>query len=307
MFGCVIGGCTDRSPPAAPLACAGGCTCASPRVPEIGGCPPQNPDPARPVKLAPPRSRSGSSASSSLKSTSLESSSDVHTSLALPSEASHALPCSGIARDTGSVPSSPPRPSSCSSVATSRRSLSNRASFRALVSGSIDPVGRAGTADRRRLLLRKAWALVSDSATAGQYNKAPPGSHDSSRTGALWWYNLCATHALRCLPKDDGGGWMGRRTAPRSSSSGWRAGPPRVGAEPREATCLGADSGGVAARRGHNQRCRQSAQDLPRPTQAPELGRQPHSAAASHPPDDQPQRAPPNLPPARAAAGRAPS
>jgi hypothetical protein len=66
----------------------------------------------------------------------------------------------------------------------------------------------------------------------------------------------------------------------------------------------GANSGGVAARRRHNQRCWQSAQDLPRPTQAPELGRQPHSAAASHPPNDQPQRAPPN-PDLRATAARA--
>ena len=239
MFGCAIGGCTDRSPPAAPLACAGGCTCASPRAPGIGGCPPQNPDPARPVKLAPPWSRSGSSASSSLKSTSLESSSDVHTSLALPSEVSHAQPCSGIALDTGSVPSGPPRPSSCSSVATSRRSLSNRASFRALVSGSIDPDDCAGAADRRRLLLRKPRAPASDSTTAGQYNKAPLGSHDSGRTGALYLYNLCAVHALRCLPRADGGGQVGGRTTPRSSSSGWRASPPRVGAEPREATCLG--------------------------------------------------------------------
>ena len=196
VFGCTIGGCTDRSPPAAPLACTGGWTCASPGTPEIGGCPPQNPDPARPVKLAPPRSRSGSSASSSLKSTSLESSSDVHTSLALPSEASHALPCSGIAVATGSVPSAPPRPSSCSSVATSRRSLSNRASFHALVSGSIDPDDCAGAADRRRLLLRKPRAPASDNRTAGQYNRAPPGSHDSGRTVALYLYNLCAARAL---------------------------------------------------------------------------------------------------------------
>ena len=240
MFGCAIGGCTDRSPPTAPLACAGGCTCASPRrVPGIGGCPPENPDPAWPVKLAPPRSRSGSSASSSLKSTSLESSSDVHTSLALPSEALHALPFSGIALDAGSMPSGPPRPSSCSSVATSRRSLSKRASFRALVLGSIDRVGRAGTVDRRWLLLRKPRAPASDSRTAGHYNRAPLGSHDSGRTGALYLYNLCAAQALRCLRRADGGGQVGRRTAPRSSSSRWRASPPRVGAEPREATCLG--------------------------------------------------------------------
>ena len=36
--------------------------------------------------------------------------------------------------------------------------------------------------------------------------------------------------------------------------------------------------GGVPTRHGHNQRCWQSTQDLPRPTQAPALGRQPHSA-----------------------------
>ena len=150
-----------------------------------------------------------------------------------------------------------------------------------------------GTADRRRLLLRKPRAPASDSATAGRYNTAPPGSPDSGRTVALYLYNLCAAHALRSLRRADVGGQVGRRTAPRSWSSGWRASPPRVRQEPREATCLGSRfRGGCRAPRPQPAVPAARKGSVQARTKALALGRQPHSAAASRP-DDQPRSARP--------------